>query len=103
MRRKLDLGASLVGDHFYGRAGYNPVAGANNINVLYPQVQVSKLYPYNPQGCWDFWGYSSVNPLAPDYYTRNGVQVKAVRAMLDRLAQPRGARPARLWPVATRP
>ena len=38
----------------------------------------------NPLGCWDWWGYSG-----SDYLTRAGPQIKAVRAMIDRLAAPR--------------
>lgn len=78
-----------IGDHFYAHAGYNEAADANNIIVLYPQVEPSYYYPYNPRGCWDFWGYASNDPFTPDFYTRDGAQVRAVRAMLARLAQPR--------------
>lgn len=86
-----EQGIAAIGDHFYARAGYNLLADANNIVVLYPQVAPTSPFPYNPRGCWDFWGYASANPLLPDFYTRNGVQVRAVRAMLDRLAAPRGS------------
>lgn len=82
---------ATVRDHFYASAGYNRVADTNHIIVLYPQVEPSPRFPYNPYGCWDFWGYSSPNPLLPDFYTRHGAQMRAVRAMLERLAQPRGA------------
>lgn len=82
-------GDQAVGDKFYGHAGYNPVADANAIIVLYPQVKPSDLYPYNPRGCWDFWGYSSYDPFHPDFHTRDAVQMQAVRAMLERLAQRR--------------
>ena len=80
-------GDEVVGDKFYAHAGYNPVADANAIIVLYPQVQPSGFYPYNPRGCWDFWGYSSFDPFHPDFHTRDAVQMQAVRAMLDRLGQ----------------
>ena len=80
---------AAVGDHFYAHAGYNELADANNIIVLYPQVEPSYFYPYNPRGCWDFWGYASNDPFTPDFYTRDGAQMRAVRAMLERLAQPR--------------
>lgn len=83
--------AESVGDFFYGRTGYNAIADSNDIIVLYPQVQPSGFFPYNPQGCWDFWGYSSPDPFLPDYFTRDGVQMRAVRAMLAQLAQPRTA------------
>jgi len=79
-------GAAAIGDHFYARAGYNPVADSNGIIVLYPQVEPSPLYPYNPKGCWDFWGYTSVNPFLPSFYAKDGVQMVAVMAMLQRLA-----------------
>jgi poly(3-hydroxybutyrate) depolymerase len=81
--------ALAVGDHFYAKTGYNELADSNRIIVLYPQVEPSALYPYNPRGCWDFWGYTSVNPFLPDFYAKSGVQMAAVKAMLDRLAAPR--------------
>lgn len=81
--------AAAVGDHFYGRTGYNELADSNNIIVLYPQVEPSPVYPYNPRGCWDFWGYTSVNPFFPDFYAKSAPQMTAVRAMLERLAAPR--------------
>ncbi len=84
-------GASLVGDHYYARTGFNEVADANNIIVLYPQVDPSPVYPYNPRGCWDFWGYTSVNPFSPNFFMRDAPQMAAVKAMLDRLGAPRGA------------
>lgn len=82
-------GVSAVGDHFYAHAGYNELADTNRIIVLYPQVEPSYFYPYNPRGCWDFWGYASNDPFTPDFYTRDSAQMRAVRAMLARLAQPR--------------
>ncbi len=82
-------GVEAIGDHFYARAGYNRLAAANHIIVLYPQVEPSPLYPYNPRGCWDFWGYTSVDPFYPDFYKKSGTQSAAVKAMLERLAEPR--------------
>ncbi|WP_176460927.1 poly(3-hydroxybutyrate) depolymerase [Janthinobacterium sp. PC23-8] len=81
-----------IGDQFYTRTGYNLVADANKIVVLYPQVEPSPIYPYNPKGCWDFWGYTSINPLDPDFYRKSGTQMEAVKAMLDRLAARRSTR-----------
>ena len=81
-----------IGDQFYTRTGYNQVADANRIIVLYPQVEPSPIYPYNPKGCWDFWGYTSINPFAPEFYRKSGTQMEAVKAMLDRLAARRGTR-----------
>ena len=80
-----------IGNHFYAHTGYNELADTNKIIVLYPQISASPLYPYNPRGCWDFWGYTSVDPFLPDFYAKSGVQMAAVKAMLDRLAAPRGS------------
>lgn len=77
---------NAVEDHFYRYAGYNETAAANRIVVLYPQVAPTTL-PYNPLGCWDYWGYSS-----SVFYGRAGPQAAAVRAMLARLAQRRPVR-----------
>jgi poly(3-hydroxybutyrate) depolymerase len=69
-------GGSFVGDTFVRRAGYLEVAEANRIVLLFPQVEKS-LQPLNPMGCWDWWGYEG-----EDYATRDGRQVRAVRAMV---------------------
>ena len=86
-------GASTIGNLFYTTTGYNELADANDMIVLYPQIEPSNGYlfgyGYNPQGCWDFWGYSSLNPFSPNFYSKKAPQMAAVKAMLDRLAQPR--------------
>lgn len=69
-----------IGDAFYSGAGYNRWAEANNIIVLYPQVAISDMLPLNPEGCWDFWGYSAVY-----YYHQDAPQMAAIDAMVDRL------------------
>jgi poly(3-hydroxybutyrate) depolymerase len=66
-----------VYDDFIRDAGYNRWAASNNVVVLYPQTKASAA---NPNRCWDFWGYSG-----SDYLTRNGPQMRAVKAMVDRL------------------
>ncbi len=83
--------AEAVGDKFVRHAGYNRWADSNAIIMLYPQTITRYgfggwplTFVYNPNGCWDWWGYTGA-----DYHTRNGAQVRAVQAMLDRLAQPR--------------
>lgn len=80
-----------IGEKFVRHAGYNRWTDTNAIIVLYPQTITRYgfggwplTFVYNPNGCWDWWGYTNV-----DYHTRNGAQVRAVKAMLDRLAQPR--------------
>ena len=69
-------GASFVGDAFVRRSGYLPLAEANRIVLLFPQVEKS-LQPLNPLGCWDWWGYEG-----EDYATTGGRQLRAVRAMV---------------------
>ncbi|MGH8130304.1 MAG: poly(3-hydroxybutyrate) depolymerase, partial [Steroidobacteraceae bacterium] len=70
-------GIGFIGKTFARRAGYNRWADANRIVVLYPQVGRSLIWPFNPRGCWDWWGYSGV-----DYATRDGAQLAAIRRML---------------------
>jgi hypothetical protein len=72
-----------IGDAFYTQAGYNGWAEANNIIVLYPQAapRTYFLLPWpNPDGCWDWWGYTGRH-----YDTQRGVQMGAVKAMIDQL------------------
>jgi len=82
-------GAQVIGDKYYAQTGYNQLAEANDLIILYPQVQPSTSAPLNPQGCWDFWGYSSPDNPTPDYFTRNAPQLRAIHKMIVRLAQPR--------------
>ncbi len=82
-------GTQVIGEEYVTTTGYNEVADANSLIMLYPQVKRSKPVPFNPQGCWDFWGYSSANVYAPDFYNHNAPQMKAVIAILERLASAR--------------
>lgn len=83
-----EQGAAVIGDQYYAGTGYNQMAEANGMIMLYPQVQPSSDAPVNPKGCWDFWGYSSPGSADPDYFTRDAPQLRAIRKMIDRLAQP---------------
>lgn len=80
-------GASEVGSRFYRGAGYNGFADANRLIVLYPQVHVSKGIPFNPRGCWDFWGYSNGHQPDWTFATRQAPQMQAVMAMIERLGR----------------
>ena len=73
--------SDYVGDAFAAGAGYNEWAERNRLIVLYPQVASSRMAPMNPMGCWDWWGYTD-----DKYATRDGQQIRVVRAMMDRLA-----------------
>lgn len=70
-------GASEVGDVFVRRSGYLAAADVHRVVVLFPQVKPT-MSPLNPLGCWDWWGYDG-----DDYATREGRQVRALKAMVD--------------------
>jgi poly(3-hydroxybutyrate) depolymerase len=83
--------AEAIGERFVREAGYNRWADAHRLIVLYPQA-VARYgwgmagwrwsYIWNPRGCWDWWGYTGAR-----YATREGPQVKAVFAMVQRLGE----------------
>jgi hypothetical protein len=74
------------GTRFVTTTGYNHIADSNNIIVLYPQVSGrDDDFAQNPEGCWDWWGYSSADLVQPDYHSRNAIQIKAIAGMLRRL------------------
>ena len=73
--------SELVGDAVARGAGFNEWADTRRLLVLYPQVKSSKFAPMNPLGCFDWWGYTNA-----DYATRDGLQIRAVKAVLDQLA-----------------
>ena len=68
-----------VGDTFVKDSGYAEVADTNRIIVLFPQVKASTV---NPNGCWDWWGYTDL-----DYLGKDAPQIKAIWAMVEQLAQ----------------
>jgi poly(3-hydroxybutyrate) depolymerase len=72
---------TVVGDAFARDSGYARWADTNNLIVLFPQTATT---PLNPQGCWDWWGYTGA-----EYLTREAPQIIAVYRMLERLAAPR--------------
>jgi hypothetical protein len=82
-----------IGERFVREAGYNRWADTNRLVVLYPQAIARNgwggsgwrpTFVFNPRGCWDWWGYTNAQ-----YHTKLGPQVRAVKAMVDRLAAPR--------------
>lgn len=72
-------GGLYNGTTFVKNTGYDRWADNNKLVILYPQA-VSIPFK-NPNGCWDWWGYTGA-----DYATKNGVQIKTLRAMVDGLA-----------------
>jgi poly(3-hydroxybutyrate) depolymerase len=77
-------GRVAIKDQFAREAGYNRWADHNRIIVLYPQATTRWWPTYNPNGCWDWWGYTGAQ-----YHTKEGAQIRAVKGMLDRLSEPK--------------
>ena len=77
-------GIETIGESFVRDAGYNRWADTNRLIVLYPQVIARYWWIYNPRGCWDWWGYNGSR-----YATKEGAQIRAVLAMVERLGEPR--------------
>jgi len=76
-------GAAEIGEQFVREAGYNRWADTNGLIVLYPQaLKRFSAFVWNPRGCWDWWGYTG-----GDYHTQSGAQIRAVKAMLERLSE----------------
>src|SRR5262249_43825488 len=80
--------AGTIGRLFVEQTGYNAWADANRIIVLYPQTKASPFWPFNPEGCWDWWSYID---HSDDYVTKAGKQIAAIKAMLDALTAGSGA------------
>jgi len=59
---------------FVQHAGFNGWAESNDIIVLYPQAKKTLL---NPEGCWDWWGYTGL-----DYATNLAPQMITVNSMV---------------------
>ena len=73
--------ADAVDDAYVTGTGLNRWADDNSMVVIYPQTKKSMFMPLNPQGCWDWWGYTS-----EDYATREGQQMQAVKSMIEGLS-----------------
>tara|TARA_R110000737_G_scaffold128716_1_gene161162 strand:+ start:1063 stop:2121 length:1059 start_codon:yes stop_codon:yes gene_type:complete len=73
--------ANAVGDVYATQTGLNNWADTNHMVVLYPQTTSSMMMPLNPQGCWDWWGYTG-----EDYANQNGEQIRAVKHIIHALS-----------------
>lgn len=69
-------GQEYTGQSVIVEAGFLPELEARGIVGLFPQIKRSHMNPY---GCWDYWGYLGDN----DYYTKNGVQIRILRQMIQ--------------------
>ncbi len=84
--------AEVLGTEFYTKIGVNEWADSNGIVVLYPQAHATTvadlpvqngltLLNTNPNGCWNWWGYSSDT----QYLTKQGVQIGVLWSMVQRV------------------
>lgn len=67
-----------VGDAFIEKSGFARWADTNRLVLLFPQVAGSVV---NPNGCWDWWGYTGI-----DYLGQDAPQIAAIWAMAQGLA-----------------
>ncbi len=72
--------AARIGDRFVQKAGYNRWADTNKLIVLYPQTAPTKN---NPKACWNWFDAERDDA---GYATRNGIQMLAIKRMIDRIA-----------------
>lgn len=80
---------ATIGDKFVKNTGYTRWADTNNIIVLFPQAHAdSNSYPTvasgmqsNANSCWDTVGLYGFN-----YAQKSGVQLLAIKTMIDRLS-----------------
>ncbi len=68
-----------VGTVFVQKSGINEWADTNGILVLYPQT-IASTVPYNPEGCWDWWGYTGSN-----YALKSAPQMTAIMGMVKQI------------------
>lgn len=71
----------LIGNSFAAYSGLNEWAENNNIIVLYPYISPSSAAPVNPNGCWDWWGYTDYL-----YGAKQGIQLKFVRNLINHIS-----------------
>ncbi|MFJ3903740.1 PHB depolymerase family esterase [Streptomyces sp. NPDC090025] len=62
----------FVGDRFARESHLNEYADTNDLVILYPQADIS-VARANPQGCWDWWGYTG-----SDFAQKSAPQMRAV-------------------------
>lgn len=95
--------AEKIGTAFISKAGFNEWADANHIVVLYPQTTAAlapPATPFNPEGCWDWWGYNDYGySMTGHYATQDGDQIGTVWRMAQQLAA--GAKAPALAPTPT--
>ena len=72
-----------LGTDFITDSGFEEVADANNIIIMFPQT--IKLALGNPFGCWNWFGYNS-DLAGGDFAKKDAIQMKGMYDMLARAA-----------------
>ena len=72
--------AGTVGEAYVTGTGLNNYADSNNLVIFYPQTSASNINPFNPNACWDWWGYTGA-----DYASKDGPQLQAVYQLVQAL------------------
>jgi len=75
-----NMGYGAAGLVYPQHAYLNEWAEANNVIVLYPQAIQSQVEPFNPEGCFDWWGYTT-----SEYFVKGGPQMATVANMVNAL------------------
>jgi len=65
---------NTIGNKFLIESNLNGYGESNGIIIIYPQVDKNTLK--NPEGCWDWWGYTN-----SQYALKSGLQMQAVYQM----------------------
>lgn len=69
-------------------SGYIEYAEANDLMILFPQTWITeKSYPYNPKGCWDWFGWTG-----DQYATKKGAESKWLMPFIRAIAENPSAR-----------
>lgn len=55
--------AGKIGTQYVLESGFNEWAERNGYVVLYPQTVASDTLPFNPEGCFDWWGYTGTRAV----------------------------------------
>ncbi|HEV2377692.1 MAG TPA: PHB depolymerase family esterase [Streptosporangiaceae bacterium] len=72
-------GQYLLGDEFPELANLDTYADTNNLVILYPQA-IASITLFNPEGCWDWWGYDG-----PDFAVKGAPQMVTIMHMVSAL------------------
>jgi hypothetical protein len=80
-------------DNFVEHAGYLRWAAPLRLVLLFPRVEAIKPYARgawdnvaNPNGCWDWWGYTTPTDLHA-YAGKNAPQIRTIVNMVDYLGR----------------